>query len=82
MSEWPTATRGVVVIGALGAAAVMIGPATPWMDWFHRPRPGAHRRARILWRLMRLAPSLFLRLSTAMAGPLHIGQYVSYRAGG
>ena len=28
----------------------------------------APRQARILWRLMRLAPSLFLRLSTAMAG--------------
>ena len=25
------------------------------------------RQARILWRLMRLSPSLFLRLSTAMA---------------
>jgi hypothetical protein len=28
----------------------------------------APRQARILWRLMRLSPSLFLRLSTMMAG--------------
>ena len=32
MSEWPTATRGVIAVGALGAAAVMISPITPWMD--------------------------------------------------
>jgi hypothetical protein len=32
MSEWPTATLGVIAVGALGAAAVMISPVTPWMD--------------------------------------------------
>jgi hypothetical protein len=32
MSQWPTATRGVIAIGALGASAVMISPGTPWMD--------------------------------------------------
>jgi hypothetical protein len=32
VSEWPTATRGVVAVGALGAAAVMISPLTPWAD--------------------------------------------------
>lgn len=28
--EWPDATATVLVVGGLGAAAIMISPATPW----------------------------------------------------
>jgi hypothetical protein len=30
VSEWPSATAAVLLVGALGAAALVISPATPW----------------------------------------------------
>jgi hypothetical protein len=30
VSEWPAATAAVFAVGGLGAAAIMVSPATPW----------------------------------------------------
>ena len=30
MSEWPSETAAVLLVGALGAAAILVSPFTPW----------------------------------------------------
>ena len=30
MSVWPSETAAVLLVGALGAAAILISPVTPW----------------------------------------------------